>query len=89
MSVDQLIAAGVLIVAFAGLCLGIWKIRAADWREINSKIQSCTIELAAFKLHVAELHPTAAELARIESRLIDALNGLSARIDRLLERDNR
>ena len=80
--------AGVLI-AFGGLCVTIWKIRQADWKEINNKIQSSAIELATFKLHVAELHPTAVELIQIEARLSASLDRLGSRIDRLLERDGR
>lgn len=77
--------AGVAL-AFGGLCVTIWKIRQADWKEINNKIQSNAIELAAFKLHVAELHPTAVELSQIEARLSASLDRLASRIDRLLER---
>ena len=65
------------------------KIREADLREIDRKIEATAISLAAFKLHVAELHPTAVELSQIEARLSASLDRLSSRIDRLLERDGR
>jgi hypothetical protein len=60
-----------------------------DLREIDRKIEATAISLAAFKLHVAELHPTAVELSQIEARLSASLDRLSSRIDRLLERDGR
>lgn len=78
-----------VLVALAGVCLTIWKLRAADLRDFDRKIDSVNISLAAFKLHVAELHPTAVELAQIETRLTASLDRLSDRIDRLLERDGR
>jgi hypothetical protein len=77
------------LVALASLALAAWKIRQADLKEIDRKCQSNAIELAAFKLHVAELHPTALELVQIEARLSASLDRLSSRIDRLLERDGR
>ena len=89
MSYDHWIALAGVVIAFGLLCVAIWKIRAADWREINNKIESVAIQLAAFKLHVAEMHPTAPELQRMESNLTSALNRLAERIDRLLERDGR
>jgi NO-binding membrane sensor protein with MHYT domain len=78
-----------VLVALGGFCLAIWKIRQADLREIDRKIEATAISLAAFKLHVAELHPTAVELSQIEARLSASLDRLSSRIDRLLERDGR
>lgn len=78
-----------VIIAGAGLCLTAWKIRQADLREINRRLEAQGIELAAFKLHVAELHPTAVELSQIEARLSASLDRLASRIDRLLERDTR
>lgn len=78
--------AGVAL-AFGGLCATIYKIRQADWQEITKQIQSNAIELAAFKLHVSELHPTAVELVQIEARLSASLDRLASRIDRLLERE--
>ena len=87
MTFDHWMAFSGVLVAFAGLCVAIYKIRQADWKEINSQIQSCAIELAAFKLHVSELHPTAVELVQIEARLSASLDRLASRIDRLLERE--
>ena len=83
---DHWIALAGVGLAFAGLCVTIYKIRRADWEKINNKIQSNEIALAAFKLHVAELHPTAVELTQIEARLSASLDRLADRIDRLLER---
>jgi len=70
------------LLALGGFCLAVWKMRQADLREIDRKIEATAISLAAFKLHVAELHPTAVELSA-------SLDRLSSRIDRLLERDGR
>ncbi len=86
MTIDLLTILGTAI-AFAGLCVTVWKIRKDDWAKIDSRIQSCTIELAAYKLHVAQQHPTSPEISRIETRLVEALDRLAGRIDRLLERD--
>lgn len=78
-----------VLVALAGLAVALWKMRRADWKEIERRIQSNSIELVAFKLHVAELHPTAIELSQIEGRLTASLDRLASRIDRMLERDGR
>lgn len=78
-----------VLVALASVCLAIWKLRAADLREIDRKLQSNTIDLAAFKLLVSERHPTIGDLASIETRLAASLDRLSDRIDRLLEREGR
>jgi hypothetical protein len=58
------------------------KIWQADLREIDRKIEATAISFVAFKLHVAELHPTAVELSA-------SLDRLSSRIHRLPERDGR
>lgn len=89
MTFDHYMALAAVLVAFAGLAVAVWKIRREDWKEIERRLQSNAIELAAFKLHVAELHPTAVELVQIEARLSASLDRLSSRIDRLLERDGR
>lgn len=89
MTFEHWIALAGVVLAFAGLCVTVWKIRREDWKEIDRRLQSNAIELAAFKLHVAELHPTAVELVQIEARLSASLDRLSSRIDRLLERDGR
>ena len=74
-----------VLVALLGVCLTVWKLRAADLREIDRKLQSNSIDLAAFKLLVSERHPTVGDLAAIETRLAASLDRLSDRIDRLLE----
>ncbi len=89
MTLELAIAIGGFAVAFAGLCVTVWKVRKADWREIQNKIDTQAVALAAFKLEVSQLHPTASELHAIEQRLTQALDKLADRIDRLLERDAR
>jgi hypothetical protein len=76
-------------VLFAGLSggVGIWKIRAADRRHYDDKLDAQAKEVADFKLQVATMHPTMKEIAAIEERLTLALNRLADRLDRLLERD--
>ncbi len=89
MTPDHWIALAGVIIAFCGLCAVIYKIRQADWKEINNKIQSNSIELAAFKLQVAQLHPTATDLIQVEARLSASLDRLADRIDSFLERASR
>ncbi len=83
-----------VLVAFAGLCVTIWKVRKDDWKEIINRVDGCQIALAAFKLEVSNRHPTVSELADAERRFFEAnvqtvaaINRLSDRIDRMLERD--
>ena len=83
-----------IMIAFGGLCVTIWKLRKDDWDKINNRIQSFSIELAAFKMEVSGRHPTMIDLADAERRFFDAnthtiaaLNRLSDRIDRMLERE--
>lgn len=85
-----------VLAALAGICLTIWKMRREDLKEIDRRLQTNSIELAAFKLQVADGHPTVADLANAESRFMEAnretiraINNLSGRIDRLLEREGR
>lgn len=83
-----------LIVAVCGVCIAfvtlifsIWKLRRDDWKEIDRKFLAQEISLAAFKVEVAHQYPTVEELARLEKILLEAINNLTGRIDRLLERD--
>jgi hypothetical protein len=83
-----------VLVAFASLCATIWKLRKDDWKEINNRIDSVSIALAAFKLDVSGRHPTIGDLADAERRFFEAnshtiaaINRLSDRIDRMLERE--
>ena len=85
-----------LLIAFSGMCATIWKVRKDDWDKINNRIQSFSIELAAFKIDVSGRHPTVADLADAERRFFEAnshtiaaINRLSDRIDRMLERGDR
>lgn len=64
-----------------------WRVRSADKRYYDKELSVISKDLADFKLHVATMHPTMKELAAIEERLILALNRMSDRLDRLLERD--
>lgn len=86
MNAELAIAIGGLLIAFAGLCVTVWKVRKADWQQINNKIEAQAVALAAFKIEVSQLHPTASELCAIEERLTRALDKLADRLDRLLER---
>ncbi len=89
MTFDHWMASAAVMIAFGGLCVTIYKIRQSDWKEINNKIQSNAIELAAFKLQVAQLHPTATDLIQVEARLSASLDRLADRIDSFLERASR
>ncbi len=82
-----------VIASFLGLMVSAWKIRASDHRDIDRRFQTQSIDLAAFKLQVMERHPTMDELADAERRFleanrvtVEAINKLSDRIDRMLER---
>ena len=81
-----------VLVAFASLCATIWKMRRDDMAEIDRRLQSFEISLAAFKIAILEKHPTVADLADVEKRFMDAnretleaIKHLTVRIDRLLE----
>jgi hypothetical protein len=89
MSFDHWIGSAGVLIAFGVLCATIYKIRQSDWKEINKQIQSNAIELAAFKLQVAQLHPTASDLIQVEARLSASLDRLADRIDSFLERASR
>ena len=62
----------------------------ADFRLLCAKIEmakdTLTITLNDFKVEVARTHPTGKELAASEERLTFAINKLTERIDRWLER---
>jgi len=76
---------GVLATIFGG-AVTVWKIRAADRRHYDDKIDSQAQALADFKLHVATLHPTSKEMYELRNDLTNAINQLTDRIDRWLEK---
>ena len=79
-----------LVSGILGLAFGIWKQRSADLRLLYAKIEdtkdTLTQALNDFKVEVARTHPTGKELAASEERLTFAINKLTERIDRWLER---
>jgi len=79
-----------LVSGILGLAFGIWKQRSADLRLLYGKIEDAkdtlTQALNDFKVEVARTHPTGKELAASEERLTFAINKLTERIDRWLER---
>jgi len=79
-----------LVIGILGLAFGIWKQRSADLRLLYAKIEDAkdtlTQALNDFKVEVARTHPTGRELAASEERLTFAINKLTERIDRWLER---
>ena len=83
-----------LVFALFGQALAVWKLRKDDLEKIQNKIDSCAIALAAFKIEVSGRHPTIGDLADAERRFFEAnshtiaaINRLSDRIDRMLERE--
>jgi hypothetical protein len=70
-----------MLLALGGFCLAGKSARPICARSI-ARSKRLRSPLVAFKLHVAELHPTAVELSA-------SLDRLSSRIHRLLERDGR
>ena len=94
MSTELLVAICGVMVAFFGQALAYWKLRKDDWKEISNRIESCAISLAAFNIEVSGRHPTVVDLADAERRFFEAnshtiaaINRLSDRIDRMLERE--
>ena len=79
-----------LLLGALGLAFGIWKQRSADMRTLYQKIDgvkdTLTQALNDFKVEVARNHPTGKELTASEERLTSAINKLTERIDRWLER---
>jgi hypothetical protein len=80
-----------LVLGILGLGFGLWKQRSADLRGLHKRIESAKDTLTAalndFKVEVAREHPTAKALQASEERLTSAINKLTERIDRWLERD--
>ena len=94
MTPELIVSVIAILLAMFGHGLAVWKVRKDDWKEINNRIQSCAIELAAFKIDVSGRHPTIGDLADAERRFFEAnshtiaaINRLSDRIDRMLERE--
>jgi hypothetical protein len=79
-----------LVLGILGLGFGLWKQRSADLRGLHKRIESVKDTLTAalndFKVEVAREHPTAKALQASEERLTSAINKLTERIDRWLER---
>ncbi len=87
---SQLGTTASVLIGILGLGFGFWKQRSADLRGLHKKIEavkdSLTAALNEFKVEVAREHPTAKALAASEERLTTAINKLTERIDRWLER---
>lgn len=87
---SQLGTTASVLIGILGLGLGLWKQRSADLRGLHKKIEAVKDTLTAalndFKVEVAREHPTAKALAASEERLTSAINKLTERIDRWLER---
>jgi len=79
-----------LVLGILGLGFGLLKQRSADLRALYKKIEgvkdTLTAALNEFKVEVAREHPTAKALQASEERLTSAINKLTERIDRWLER---
>jgi hypothetical protein len=79
-----------ILLGILGLTFGLWKQRSADLRTLYRTIEgvkdTLTATLNDFKVEVAREHPTAKALAASEERLTSAINKLTERIDRWLER---
>lgn len=75
-----------IIISGIGLVLTAWKLRQVDKERYEKAIAQVSKELGDFKLHVALMHPTSTELSSLRADLMGALNRLTERIDRLLER---
>ena len=80
-----------ILLGVLGLAFGLWKQRSADLRALHKRIEgvkdTLTAALNDFKVEVAREHPTAKALQASEERLTSAINELTKRIDRWLERD--
>lgn len=83
-----------ILISLVGLVItlaaGAWKQRSSDIRAIHERIEGVKDKLTAalndFKIEVARDYPTARALAASEERLTSAINKLTERIDRWLER---
>ena len=87
---SQLSTIASILLGILGLAFGLWKQRSADLRTLHKRIEgvkdSLTAALNDFKVEVAREHPTAKALQASEERLTSAINELTKRIDRWLER---
>ncbi len=71
-----------LALGYAVALLGwIWRIHLGIDRRVGELVSA----LADFKLKVAEDYVTAEKLIRVEERLVQAINRLSDRLDRVLD----
>lgn len=60
-----------------------------SWRReqvIHARLNRVRDDLSQHKLFVAQQYVSTESLVRTEEKLIDAINGLAAKIDRIIER---
>jgi ribosome-associated translation inhibitor RaiA len=81
-----------LLLTAAGVYAG-WILRIAKGESAAEKVKAVEVELAhvktelsEFKVHVAATYASSGTIEQMESRLVDAINRLGDRLDRVLER---
>lgn len=91
-NLDLFVGAGTLVLAIGTFWAG-WIARvmkgeraAADVAEVKADVAKVTADLAEFKVHVAANYAGNSTIEQVENRLIEAINRLGDRLDRVLER---
>lgn len=82
---NALIALGTLLLAAAG-GIAFWSVRISKGENALDVAKRVERDLAEFKVHVAANYASNSTIAEMEGRLIDAINRLGDRLDRVLER---
>jgi propanediol dehydratase large subunit len=93
-SPEVLIAAATLALTIAG-AVAFWANRINKGenaleiaKSALAKADECRKELADFKVHVAANYASNSTIEAMEARLIEAINRLGDRLDRVLERSS-
>lgn len=82
-----------ILIPVFGAGAGVWwKLYRQVEDERQSRILACavlTAELASFKLTVAEKYATNEAIKQVEERVVDAINRLGDRLDRMFQNRNQ
>jgi F0F1-type ATP synthase assembly protein I len=91
-NLDLIMGAGSLLLAAATFWAG-WIARivkgetaAKEVITLRAEVTKVTADLADFKVHVAATYASSSTIEQMETRLVDAINRLGDRLDRVLER---
>ncbi len=86
MTPSEIMASVLFIVTLFGTIFGVWKYLDGKLSAARTETDTVAKELAAHRIHTAEVYVTKAGLSEQTSQIMKALDSVGAKIDRTNER---